>query len=78
VTGAAKFCEQCGSPLAAGVAFCESCGAAVPREEPAVAPAHPSPPPVVAAARRAPFAWVPLVIGLAGVLVIVGVIVSAR
>lgn len=77
MTGAPRFCEQCGSPLAGGVAFCESCGAPVSREE-AVAPAHPSPRPVVAAAQRAPFAWAPLAVGLTGVLVIVAVIVSAR
>jgi hypothetical protein len=94
MTGATRFCEQCGNPLGEEVAFCESCGTPVPSEAPptpipdaaiatvatvaepatvAVASPATAPPP---AGRGSP-RWIPLVIGILGVLIIVAAIVSA-
>lgn len=50
MTETSKFCEQCGAPLAEGIAFCESCGHAVPRDESTPA----APPPAAAGFGVAP------------------------
>ena len=79
VTDTPRFCEQCGAPLAEGIVFCESCGHAVPAAAPAVtAVAPPALAVAPAATPRRGVAWVPLVIGLIGVLLIVVAIVSSR
>ena len=72
MTDTPKFCEQCGAPLVEGIVFCESCGHAVTTVAPPALAAAP------AATTRRGVAWVPLVIGLIGALLIVVAIVSSR
>ncbi len=83
MTGTSSYCEHCGKPLVEGVAFCESCGAAVPDAVVPTAEAPPTP----AASVVAPAAttevghgsprWVPVGIGILGVLIVTASIVSA-
>lgn len=77
MTDETRFCDQCGAVVSEGADFCGSCGQVVGPADAAETSATSAPPPPVAAPAGGPPAgttksWVPLLVGLIGLLLVVG------